>query len=181
MNELFERYGIRFIKINETHLETVRNWRNSDFVKSRMLFQQEISPEMQLKWFHTINNDKNYFFIVEYMSSPVGVANIKDIEGKQGEPGFYLIDEKYKDTNIASLVNVAFGDFLFEILELEKLYIHVRKDNADALKLNLFFGYKIIEDKCADDFYYLELDKEIMMNNKRVNNLRNYMKKNIQL
>lgn len=177
----FEVYGVKFTRVTEEHLEMMRNWRNSDFVRSRMLFQEHITPEMQSKWFQTINNDANYYFIVEYMGKYVGVINIKDIKGNAGEPGFYLVNEEFKNTSIASLVNLAFGEFLFEMLGLDKLYIHVRKDNADAMKLNLFFGYKIIEAESGDNFNYLELKKNDFYNNNKVNKLKEYITKTSHL
>ena len=177
MYDQFEVYGVKFIRVKEEHLEQVRTWRNSDFVRSRMLYQEIITPEMQLKWFHTVNNEANYYFIAEYMGKPAAVINVKDIKDKIGEPGIYLVEEDWQNTSVASLISVAFGEFLFGMLKLEKLYLHVRKDNEEALKFNLWAGYKIIDGKSGADFYYLELDKAAVDNNARTNKLKKFLNK----
>jgi len=181
MFQVYEKYGIKFNRINENDLETVRAWRNSDFVRSKMLYQEYISAEMQKKWFLSVNNENNYYFIVQYNNEDVGVANIKDIVNNEGESGFYLVNESYKNTSIAPLFNIVFGYFLFDVLGLVKLRIHVRKDNPEALKFNMFLGYKMIEEKCGDNFYYLELTKADFANNKKINKLLNYISKNYSL
>ena len=177
MLQVYEKYGITLKRINESHLEMVRNWRNSDFVRTGMLYQEHITAEMQEKWFHSINNDKNFYFIIQYNNEDVGVANIKNYEHNEGEPGLYLSDIRYTETPIASLAYFTLIDFAFNALELPKISIHVRRDNPDALKFNMFFGYKIIEEKCGADFYFLELAKASFLSNKKIHKLITYIDK----
>ena len=175
MDDIIERHGLRFTRINESHLEILREWRNSDFVRSKMIFQEVITPEMQLKWFHSLNKNKDFYFIVEQDGVYVGLASVKDVENKTGEPGFFLAGEQYKDTSIAALSSVVMNEIMFGRLGLEKLIVHVRKDNAEIVKLNLFYGYSIIEEKSTDVFYYMELDAKKAPENKKWDRMVKYL------
>ena len=177
VSEVFEKYGVKFTRVNESHLEMLRNWRNSDFVRTKMLYQEHITPEMQERWFHTINNDRNFYYVAQVDGEYVGLIIIKNVENKAGEPGFFLSNEKYQDTSATTLVNFAFGEFTYEVLGIEKEYIHVRKDNAEAMKWNLACGFHIIEEQSGEDFYFLELDRKNSKPVAKIVKLKNYLLK----
>src|SRR5215469_8031030 len=104
-----EKYGLTLIRLKEEHLEMVRKWRNSDYVRNKMIFREYITPEMQLEWFRKINNDSNYYFIVEYQNKQVGLVNIKDIADGVGESGFFLAKQVYEDTEITAIQSIIMG------------------------------------------------------------------------
>lgn len=168
-----EKYGLSLIRFTEGDIETVRVWRNSPYVRTKMIFQEEITRDMQEAWFSTVNNSENFYFIVEYNNEQVGVANIKNIDNGKAEPGFYLVNEKYEDTEIAALVSVALGDFGFNSLDIHTFYIHVLKNNSKALKYNLFLGYDIIAEKSTSKIAYMELTREIY--NKKIKRIKSYL------
>jgi RimJ/RimL family protein N-acetyltransferase len=175
MFENFEKYGLTFERLNPSNLELLRVWRNSDFVRSRMLYQTEITPEMQQNWFSKLDQSANYYYLVKQNEEYVGVASIKDIKDGQGEPGFFLVSEQYKNTTVTSLTYLAMADFYFEELGISKLYIHVRRDNEEAMKSNLFLGYKTMEEKSTSEFLYMELNKETFLANSQINKLRKFI------
>ena len=84
-----EKYGIILKRLTYDKIELVRNWRNDPKISQYMEFRDYITLEMQEKWFQKINNDNNFFFIIEYEGKEIGIANIKDIEYKEktGEAG----------------------------------------------------------------------------------------------
>ena len=176
MHEIFTKFGLTFTRINESHLEIVRNWRNSDFVKSGMLFQDYITHEMHSNWFKSINNDHNYFYVVQSKSDYIAVADIKNIMNGEGELGFYLVEEKYARTAIGSFAYLALINFAFEDLHLFKLYSTTRRSD-DILKFNQFFGLEIIEEKSGTDFYYLMVTEEKLLHNPKIKSLIESRKK----
>ncbi len=171
----FEKYGLCFELLNHENLELLRVWRNSDFVRNQMLYQETITPEKHLEWYRDLDKSKNFYYIVSQKGRNVGVSSIKNIEAEFGEPGFFLIDESLKETSITARVYIAMAEFYFQFLNLKHLYIHVLKSNQTALKSNLFLGYKIIPENCGEDFLYLSLEKEIFESNKRIKNLNIYL------
>ena len=48
---IIEKYNIRLRSLNMHDLEMVRGARNSDFIRSRMMYREIISPEQQLQWY----------------------------------------------------------------------------------------------------------------------------------
>jgi len=79
--------GLVIERLKEKDIELVREWRNSDKIRKNMLYQEIITPEQQLKWFHSINNFNNFYFIVEYKNRKVGLVNIKDINWEDRSGG----------------------------------------------------------------------------------------------
>ena len=66
---------------------------------------------MQEKWFEKINNDNNFYFIIEYEGREVGMINIKDVdyEKRTGEPGMFLYDDDlWKLNRYANSLGCAF-------------------------------------------------------------------------
>lgn len=63
---IVKQYGVTYKRVQESDIELIRYWRNRDFIRNTMQFQEYITPFMQKEWFKKINNPFNYYFIVEY-------------------------------------------------------------------------------------------------------------------
>ena len=48
---------LKFLKLEEEHLEMVRKWRNSPDVSKYMYTDQYISEEDQVNWFNNVKHD----------------------------------------------------------------------------------------------------------------------------
>ena len=59
---IVRKYGITLRRLALEDIELVRQKRNSQEIRQVMHFKDEITPEMQLKWFESINNFENYYF-----------------------------------------------------------------------------------------------------------------------
>ena len=81
----FEKYNVKLERLKEESIESLRIWRNSDYVRSQMLYNEYITPEMQKKWFDKLDKEKNFYFILYINVEPVGVMQIKNIENNSGE------------------------------------------------------------------------------------------------
>ena len=66
---IIENYGIQLERIEFNHLMMIRDWRNSDFIKMHMHFKGHITEKMQIDWFGNINNDFNYYFLLNFPST----------------------------------------------------------------------------------------------------------------
>lgn len=127
------KYNINLHRINENHLEMIRGWRNSDYVNSRMIYKDYITEEMQKKWYDTINNNQNYYFVAEYNNDFVGVMHVKNIVNNAGEGGIYLASDKFENTDVVARMILCFNDFIFDELNLSYIYSQVQADNTKAL------------------------------------------------
>jgi UDP-4-amino-4,6-dideoxy-N-acetyl-beta-L-altrosamine N-acetyltransferase len=138
--------GITLKKINENDLELIRNWRNSDFVKQFMIYKENITPEMQKKWYESINNEFNYYFIVLSQDTPVGLANLKDIDYKlnTAEWGVFLSSSKYLNGIIGIQTTISLLEFAFNELELQLVRSSILLSNESAIKFNKQLGVNVI-------------------------------------
>jgi RimJ/RimL family protein N-acetyltransferase len=180
MHEEFEKYGFKFIRANEENIELIRNWRNSDFVRLNMLNQNHITFEEQINWFKNLDKDNNYFYIAQNSANLeyVGVAYVKLIGNKIGEPGFYLVKEGFENTSVSIIIQFAFLDFAFKTLGLDVLSTNIKKDNINAYKFNLAFC-KLMQEKSSEDIYNFEISKENYFGNKKINKLKTFLIKSI--
>ena len=140
-------YGVTLRRLTEDKIEMVRNWRNDPKIQQYMEFRDYITPEMQKKWFERINNDNNYYFIIVYEGKEIGLINIRDIdyETKDGEPGIFIYDDEYLNTDVPMRASFCMADFVWNTLKLEKMHIHVLRNNRRAVTMNKTFGYKLAE------------------------------------
>ncbi len=155
-------YGVTLRRLTHDKIEMLRQWRNDPKIQQFMVYREYITPEMQEKWFEKINNDNNFYFIIEYDSREVGMINIKDVdfEKKKGEPGMFLYDERLWDSDVAMRASMCFGDFVWDTLCLESMYIHVVASNKRALQYNLLCGYEVVSESDTGEILVLELNRE---------------------
>jgi RimJ/RimL family protein N-acetyltransferase len=137
------KYGVTLKRLTEDKLEMTRNWRNDPKISQYMEFQDYITPEMQAAWFKKIDNEHNYYFIIEYDNKEIGLTNIRDIDytKKEGEGGIYIYDDNYLNTTVSYQAILCLMDFVFEDLKLDRMIAHIRQDNKRAIKYNLILGY----------------------------------------
>ena len=92
---VIEKYGVKLKRLEEQDIEMVRLWRNSEHVKQYMEFKDYITIEMQKKWFNSLNQSQDYFFIIYHHNYPVGLTEIKHITDKKTDGNnFRLVPEK---------------------------------------------------------------------------------------
>lgn len=140
-------FGVRLKKIEESDLELIRFWRNSDYVKQYMVFRDFISPEMQSAWFKRIDNDSNFYFLIIVENMPVGLANIKDIDiaEKSGESGIFLSSPEFVDGDLGIRATIVLLDFAFNQLELTQLHQTITEANQAAQNFNKHLGVQIVD------------------------------------
>lgn len=139
------KYGISLKRLTEDKIELVRNWRNDPKIAQFMEYREHITSDMQYKWFQKINNDRNYYFIVEYEGQEIGLVNIKDIDynRKCGETGIFIYDDRYLNGDVSFRCALCNIDFVFENLNLDFIYGHIMNDNRRAIRYNKVLGFRI--------------------------------------
>jgi UDP-4-amino-4,6-dideoxy-N-acetyl-beta-L-altrosamine N-acetyltransferase len=157
--EIIEKYGIILRRITPEDLEQVRDWRNSDYIRSQMIFTDYITEQMQIKWFETVNNDQNYYFIAKYKNDDVGVIHIKNIINNIGEGGIYLTNSKFENTDIFTRMVLCFNDYIFNVLKIDIMYSHVKCNNPKALSTSKAQGCVENKEKSTTEVVYFELNK----------------------
>lgn len=142
---VLEGYGVKLKRLTHDKIELLRQWRNDPKIQQYMIYRETITPEMQEKWFQKINNDHNFYFIIEYEGKEIGCINIKDVdyEKKCGEPGIFIYDDEYLNSDVAIRASFCLGNFVWKDLNLEYEYIHIVATNHGAIKYNEMIGFKL--------------------------------------
>lgn len=158
-----EQYGLVYKRVTIEDIELIRYWRNQPHIKQTMQFQADITPEMQLKWFHSINNKDNYYFIIEADTKKIGLINCKNADPitRIAEGGIFIWDLDYWNTPIPVFASLSMLEGVFEVFSAAGSSIAtVKKDNKKALQFNKMLGYEIIPETKNDEFIKLLLTKE---------------------
>lgn len=146
LNIALEGYGVRLIPLTGEKLETVRQWRNDPEISRHMEYREHITPGMQRTWFESVNNPNNHYSLVEFEGREIGLINAKNIDygNKSGEPGLFIFDKSYLGSDLAFLASFCHGDFLTDILGLNRFFVHIMRDNKRSISFNKALGYKLL-------------------------------------
>ncbi len=164
----FTMFQLTFKKLKQEHLDLILEWRNSEFVRLNMQYQNKISKENHYSWFFSLDLTKNFYHVLYEHDLPVGLFNIKDADFKKktGEAGSFIGDKKFWGTGIAARAFYAHAIYAFNYLELENLYISVLKNNTNALRFNSKLGYTLLEEQSSDISLRFIMNYEIFFSNK---------------
>jgi len=159
MYRQIKKYGITLTRVTHNKIELLRNWRNDPKISQYMEYRDYITPEMQERWFEKINNDKNYFFIIEFDKKEIGLGNIKDIDyqKKCGEGGIYIYDDQYLNSDVSFRAALCGNDWFFEQLKMDYQIIHILKTNKRAIQYNTVLGFKLqaCQENVENQLYHL--------------------------
>lgn len=136
---------ISFVPLQENHLETVRNWRNSEAVSKYMYTSDTISEEQQKQWFAKISKDETQKYWVVYKNdSPLGLVSLYNIKPnfKTAYWAYYIGDIDRAGAGIGAKIEFKLITLVFEELQLNKLLCEVFTFNETVIKLHEKFGFE---------------------------------------
>lgn len=169
-----EKYGIRLLPLEKKHLELVRIWRNSPHVQRNFEFQEEIDGERQLGWFTRLDQESNWYWIIETGEDLIGVVHIKDVNftTKTGEAGVFIGDERYLNSPEPVFAVLAMMDFAFLEQEFKSLRAKIHQDRQKIIGFNLSLGYqKVKGGHGKSKFRYYDCTKKAYMSGKMRKNI----------
>lgn len=119
-------------------------WRNSPEVAGHMFNDHVISQAEHDRWFASVMAapDRRYWMI-EADGEPVGLANLIKIDraASRCEWAFYLGEVSTRGKGVGALVWYMLLRYVFETLELNKVWSEVLVENAAVVKLHESFGF----------------------------------------
>lgn len=149
---------VKLIRVQPIHLEQIRSWRNSLEIRSKMEYQDFITENMQKAWFEKINNNSNYFFVIQSAAKLIGLIQLQNLQNHQSESGIFIGEHSFFGTPAPFLASLAILDFGFHFLELTTISAKVKSDNSRAILYNQQLGFQII-DQYNQDFLKMEISK----------------------
>jgi hypothetical protein len=156
------KYEIMLKRITADDIELVRRWRNSDCVSKHMHFRGIISKEQQKRWFRSIDNINNFYYLIYYKEEPIGLYNDKNInwDERTSETGLFIWDDRYIDTHIPLMASLILSEMGFYIFEGKKSYVSVMESNKKSRDYTLNFGYKLCSGEEGKELQKYELTRE---------------------
>lgn len=160
---------MKWMNIEEEHLEQILNWRTSDFVTQYMYTDVEYDLEGQKRWLEAIRQDPNgRYWIMSYREDLVGYISLTDIDWKHKRAywNFYIGNANY--AMLAGFLGAYMYNYAFETLGLEKLIGEVMAENEAVRKLHAkqgarevgFFEKHILKHDRWHDVHVFEMTKE---------------------
>jgi UDP-4-amino-4,6-dideoxy-N-acetyl-beta-L-altrosamine N-acetyltransferase len=142
-----QRYGITLRQISEDDIEQVRVWRNSPEVSQFMAYREEITPEMQARWFTKVEEEGDLYFIINSNGIDVGVINLRDIDiaSREAEMGIFIAAQSHQNSFTSFKAALCLYDFAFGVMRLKRLKAQILDDNKRAIRFNRGFGYESSE------------------------------------
>lgn len=154
----YTKYGITVSLLKESDLEMVRQWRNDPVVVSNYEYREYITPEMQKKWFKSINNLNNLYTIIEYHGEKIGIINMKDIDWvkQTGEGGIFIPDPKYHQTSLPAILSYMTTELQFKYFNWKTGYASVLKENTAGQAFVKSLGYQLCpgQEEKNNQLYY---------------------------
>lgn len=137
------RFGITLELLTAQHIEMVRQWRNDKKIARHMFYKGEITTAMQQEWFTSVNNEQNYFFLIQYNGNYVGLINMSSIdwENQTAYSGLFVYDDTYLGTDVPVGASLALLDVFFLLLNIQTVFAKVKGDNAVAHQYNTMLGF----------------------------------------
>jgi len=156
------RRSIQLVKLTQDYIELVRQKRNLPEIQNVMEFREYITPEMQQKWFESINNINNLYFLIETNNTFIGLGSANDIDWEQkivNNGGIFIWDKIYLDSPEVIQASVLLTDLGF-FLGIKMNYIRILKDNKKAIDFNRSLGYTLLpgQDNVYNQKYALTAD-----------------------
>ncbi|MBS1623554.1 MAG: GNAT family N-acetyltransferase [Bacteroidetes bacterium] len=141
---IIRKYGLELVRLKESHIEMIRMWRNDPKIQRHMFFQATITPEMQRRWYDSVNNEQNYYFIIYNGQEPCGLISISsiDFETRNAFAGLFIYDDRYIGTDVPVRASLTILDVFFSFTNLESIYAKVRDSNLVAHLYNTSLGFK---------------------------------------
>lgn len=159
---LISKYGIVLKRLKHEDIELVRQMRNTPDIRESMFVQQEISEAEQEKWFVSVNNKFNNYFVILYEGRKAGLINGKNVDytERSSEGGIFIWEKELLHSMVPVAASVVANDFSFFVLSFNKTYSRVRLDNVQAIQYNKQMGYRETATNTVNGEILMELSAE---------------------
>lgn len=139
-------------KMNHNDLEKVMNWRMKPEVTQFMYTDPVLNMEIQEKWYEEIKKKGDKYWILVCDNVDIGVIILLNIDTEKKICGWahYIGELQYRGKKIMPLIEYNIYDYVFDILNLEKLTCEFVEENQRAFDIHLKCGSKV-EEKLYDN------------------------------
>ncbi|MEX6688452.1 UDP-4-amino-4,6-dideoxy-N-acetyl-beta-L-altrosamine N-acetyltransferase [Danxiaibacter flavus] len=160
-------------------IEQLRQWRNSENIRTVSISNEYITTEMQVNWFNKIKDEKNgLFWIVMNDAKPVGFASVRKIDYTNLTCEFanlYLGEAGNEGSGLGAMIEFLVIDYVFNNLQnIRKINCEILSNNPKVIQMIRKFGFieegilrkQYVKDNVDLDLHLLAIFKDVWNNNK---------------
>lgn len=129
--------------IDDSELELMLSWRNSDEVRKNMYTTSIIELNDHLQWYANVQKSLNKCYLMyENQRKPLGIVAFTDIDAvnKQSSWAFYSDPKSPRGTG--GKMEFLALDYAFNVLKMHKLSCEVLDYNTAVIRLHKKFGFR---------------------------------------
>lgn len=153
MQHRLSGYGVELRSVAQSDIETLREWRNREDIRSMMKSTTYITEDQQQAWFESLEDATHVrHFVISYKGEDIGSSTLTGLSFVSGftddlenaeeiEPGLYIGHENYRNNILAFAPSLVICDYCFDELQVKKLRATVNASNKQALSYNQKLGY----------------------------------------
>lgn len=134
---------INILELDDIYIKNLRDWRNQDFVRQRMLNQQIITEEEHAGFIEHLKNNKEKRYYISFLGSrPFGVL-CYDFDKKNNnlEFGYYLIEQDLINSGLGIVMEYSLLNHAFYDLKVNKVFCRTLASNEKVVSLHTKFGF----------------------------------------
>lgn len=159
---IVEAYGIKLKRLTLSDIELVRQHRNSDAIRNTMEYREIITPEMQMKWFLSIDNECNNFMLILVDNQAIGLISGTNIDWQKGitnNGGIFIWQPEFIESVYPVKAALLLTDIGF-YLGMKRNYIKILRSNTKSIAFNTALGYQVCEGQQENNNRQYELTAE---------------------
>jgi RimJ/RimL family protein N-acetyltransferase len=149
----FVRFGVTLRRLERNHLEIVRRWRNSDWVRPNMRHRSVVEPGDQARWFEGLDPRNDWYFMAHVSDAAFALFHLKAVDWTRetAESGGFVGDPAFIGRPEPAQATLALMDFAFLLLSLDSLEAQYQTALPRIMRFNDQLGYRVFRDE-ADGF-----------------------------
>jgi len=146
---------VSLAQLERAYLPVMRDWRNSEEIRSRTREYSLLNMINQVDWFVKVSRDRdNEMFAIHSGLPLIGVCGLCHIDwvSKIAEVSVYIGDKSYRRKGVGTKVLRLLRDKAFNEFNLHKLWAEIYSNNSASAALFEKAGY-ILEGKLRKHVY----------------------------
>jgi len=158
----YKKYGVTFRDVYPGDLDLLRQWRNHPDIRRAMVFQAEITEEMQRDWYASTDPARDRYSIVHFRNDAIGLTQLRhiDTERRSAEGGIVIWRPEHQNGLLPYRVAIAGMDWDFLERGFTRLTATVLKSNSRARRFVRSLGYVLRDPDPAGEVLLGEVDPE---------------------
>jgi UDP-4-amino-4,6-dideoxy-N-acetyl-beta-L-altrosamine N-acetyltransferase len=143
----YEKYDVKFVDLFPFDLEELRRWRNHPDIQRHMVFRDQITWEMQERWFYGFDRAREQYSMIVHRGQRIGLTQLRHIDqaARTAEGGIIIFRPEHQNGLIPYRAAIAGLDWDFLSRGLVAVHSTVLKSNERARRFVRSLGFELVD------------------------------------